>query len=128
MTLLLDTHSFLWFAAGSSQMSAKARALIEDPANDKFLSLASLWEMAIKISLGKLKIDAPFEEFIHRQLRINGFEMFDIRFDHIAKIISLPLHHRDPFDRLLISQSLVEQIPIVSIDSIFDSYGVQRLW
>lgn len=128
MNLLLDTHSFLWFAAGISQMSAKARTLIEDPANDKFLSLASIGEMGIKISLGKLKVAEPFEEFIPRQLRINEFEMFDIRFDHIARIISLPLHHRDPFDRLLISQSLVENFPIVSIDSIFDSYGAQRLW
>jgi PIN domain nuclease of toxin-antitoxin system len=128
MTVLMDTHSFLWFANGSSQLSARARAIIEDPANDKLLSMASIWEMAIKISIGKLNIAQPFEQFIPHQLQINGFETFEIKFDHIAKVIQLPFHHRDPFDRLLIAQGLVEQFPIVSADSVFDAYSVQRLW
>jgi PIN domain nuclease of toxin-antitoxin system len=84
--------------------------------------------MAIKISLGKLGIAQPFEQFIPHQLQINGFEMLEIRFDHIAKVIHLPFHHRDPFDRLLVAQCLVEQIPIISADPVFDSYSVQRLW
>jgi len=128
MTVLMDTHSFLWFANGSSQLSARARTIIEDPTNDKLLSMASIWEMAIKISIGKLNIAQPFEQFIPHQLQINGFEMFEIKFDHITKVIHLPFHHRDPFDRLLIAQSLVDQIPIVSADSVFDAYSVQRLW
>lgn len=128
MTVLMDTHSFIWFVDGSSQLSVQARTLIEDPANDKFLSIASIWEMAIKISLGKLSIAQPFEQFIPHQLQINGFEMLEIKFDHIAKVSNLPFHHRDPFDRLLIAQGLVEQIPIISVDSVFDTYSVQRLW
>ncbi|OGC02792.1 twitching motility protein PilT [candidate division KSB1 bacterium RBG_16_48_16] len=128
MIVLMDTHSFLWFVNGSSRLSARARAIIEDPENDKLLSMASIWEMAIKISLGKLAIAQPFEQFIPQQLQINGFEMFEVKFGHIAKTIHLPFHHRDPFDRLLIAQSLVEQLPIVGMDSVFDSYSVQRLW
>lgn len=128
MKVLMDAHSFLWFVNGSSQLNKRARAIIEESANDKFLSMANVWEMAIKISLGKLSIAQPFEQFIPHQLLINGFEMFDIKFDHVAKVIQLPFHHRDPFDRLLIAQSLVEQIPVVSADSVFDLYSVQRLW
>jgi PIN domain nuclease of toxin-antitoxin system len=128
MIVLMDTHSFLWFVDGSPQLSARARTLIEDPANDKLLSLAGIWEMAIKISLGKLSIAQPFEQFIPHQLQINGFDTLEIKFDHLAKVSHLPLHHRDPFDRLLIAQSLVEQIPVISIDSVFDSYSIQRLW
>jgi PIN domain nuclease of toxin-antitoxin system len=128
MTVLMDTHSFIWFVDGSSQLSARARTLIEDPANDKLLSMASIWEMAIKISLGKLSISQHFEQFIPHQLQINGFEIFAIKFDHIAKVSHLPFYHRDPFDRLLIAQSLVEQIPVISVDSVFDTYSVQRLW
>jgi PIN domain nuclease of toxin-antitoxin system len=128
MKVLMDAHSFLWFVNGSSQLSARARAIIEDPANDKFLSMANIWEMAIKISLGKLSIAQPFEQFIPHQLLINGFETFEIKFDHVAKVIQLPVHHRDPFDRLLIAQSLVEQIPVISTDLVFDLYSVDRLW
>lgn len=84
--------------------------------------------MAIKISLGKLNIAQPFEQFIPHQLLINGFEIFEIKFDHVAKVIQLPFHHRDPFDRLLIAQSQVEQMPVISADSVFDLYLVQRLW
>ncbi len=128
MKVLMDAHSFLWFVNGSSQLSDRAKIIIENPANDKFLSVANIWEMAIKISLGKLSIAQPFEQFIPHQLLINGFEMFEIKFDHVAKVIQLPFHHRDPFDRLLIAQSLVEQIPVISADIIFDLYAVQRLW
>lgn len=128
MKVLMDAHVFLWFVNGSSQLSAHARTIIEDPANDKFLSMASIWEMAIKISIGKLSIAQPFEQFIPHQLQINGFEMFEIKFDHLSKASQLPFHHRDPFDRLLIAQSLAEQMPIISVDPVFDSYSVQRLW
>lgn len=128
MKVLLDSHTFLWFIAGSSQLSAHAKAIIEEPANDKLVSMANIWEIAIKTSLGKLKIAQPIGKFIPQQLQLNGFELFDIKFEHIAKIGYLPFHHRDPFDRLLIAQSLVEQIPVVSIDPIFDLYAIQRLW
>ena len=128
MVVLLDTHSFLWFVNGSSKLSTETKKIIENPANAKLLSMASLWEIGIKITIGKLSITQPFDQFIPHQLHINGFEILEIKFEHLAKIIELPFHHRDPFDRLLIAQSLVEQIPIISVDSIFDAYAVKRLW
>lgn len=128
MNLLLDTHSFLWFIAGSPQLSAHARALIENPAHQPFLSIASLWEMAIKISLNKLKIAGPFETFIAQQLELNGIEILPIQLRHVTVVASLPFHHRDPFDRLLGAQAQVEQMPLLSGDSIFDAYAITRLW
>ncbi len=90
--------------------------------------MANIWGIAIKTSLGKIRIAQPSEEFIPRQLQINGFEIFHIEFEHIAKVAELPFHHRDPFDRLLVAQSLVEKLPIVSADTTLDSYGIRRLW
>ena len=128
MKLLLDTHTFLWFIMGNSNLSANARALIENQANEKFLSVASLWEIAIKVSIGKLALSAPFDTLIPQQLNYNGFELLKLDVLHVAALINLPFHHRDPFDRLLIAQALVEQMQIVSIDSTFDAYQAQRLW
>lgn len=128
MKLLLDTHTFLWFIVGSSNLTTTARALIEDEANGKFFSLASLWEIAIKISIGKLTLSAPFEELFPKQLRNNGIELLDIRVEHTAKLATLPYHRRDPFDRLLIAQAIVEQMPMISADPFFDAYPVTRLW
>ena len=128
MRLLLDTHSFLWFIGGSERLSFKARQEIENPENQSFLSTASLWEMAIKISLGKLDLLRPFEDLISQQLTLNGIELLEITIGHIAIIANLPFHHRDPFDRLLIAQALFENIPIVSGDSIFDAYQITRIW
>src|SRR5256714_2622977 len=128
MKLLLDTHTFIWFIMGIPQLSANARALIEDVANEKFLSVASLWEMAIKLSIGKLTLTAPFDVFIPQQLSLNGFESLNIEIAHAAVVATLPFHHRDPFDRLLIAQAMVEKMPIVSIDPSFDAYLVKRLW
>jgi len=126
--LLLDTHSFLWFIGGGANLSPKARALIEDANNQPFLSMASLWEMAIKLSIGKLSLGQPFETLIPEQMKLNGIELLQIEMPHIVAVASLPFHHRDPFDRLLIAQATVEQMPIVSGDPAFDSYTIQRLW
>jgi PIN domain nuclease of toxin-antitoxin system len=128
MRFLLDTHSFLWFIGGSASLSAAARTLIEDASNQSLLSMASLWEVAIKLSLGKVSLGQPFETLIPDQIRLNGIELLSIEVAHLATVAKLPFHHRDPFDRLLIAQATVEQIPVVSSDSSFDSYGVQRLW
>lgn len=128
MRLLLDTHAFLWFIDGSPHCSAKARALIEDVSNQRFLSLANLWEMAIKASLGKLRLAQPFETLIPQQLRLNGIELLSIEFRHTVLVAALPFHHRDPFDRLLVAQATAEQMPIVSGDTAFDAYAVTRLW
>src|ERR1044071_1973704 len=128
MKLLLDTHTFLWFIMGNPNLSANARALIEDLANEKFVSVASVWEIAIKISIGKLALSAQFGTLIPQQLSVNGFELLNLEVRHAATLINLPFHHRDPFDRLLIAQAIVEQMQIVSTDSFFDVYQIQRLW
>lgn len=128
MRLLLDTHTFIWFVMGSPQLSASARLLIEDPLNQKYVSDATVWEMAIKHSLGKLNLQQPFRQFIERHMAGNGFDRLVVNYEHFFRTAGLPYHHRDPFDRMLIAQALVEQMPVVSIDSIFDQYAAQRLW
>ena len=128
MKLLLDTHTFLWFIMGNAKLSANARAGIESLANDKYVSIASVWEIAIKVSVGKLSLSAPFIPLIPDQLSANGFELLHLDMAHAAGLINLPFHHRDPFDRLLIAQATVEQMQIVSIDTAFDAYPVSRLW
>jgi PIN domain nuclease of toxin-antitoxin system len=128
MKLILDTHSFLYFIEGNSMLSADARALIEDSGNEKWISVASLWEMAIKVSLGKLELADTFDAIIPRQIMINGFTVLDILIEHVSIVVNLPFHHKDPFDRLLIAQSLSEGFPIVSADGVFDDYSVRRLW
>lgn len=128
MKLLLDTHIFLWFIMGSPHLSAEARALIEEGRNRKFISVASLWEIAIKSSIGKLTLSSSFEQLIPQQLSLNGFELLPLEIAHLAKVATLPFHHRDPFDRLLIAQAITEEMPLVSSDSAFDAYtDVPRL-
>ena len=128
MKLLLDTHTFLWFIMGNANLSAAARAAIENLANEKYVSVASVWEIAIKVSVGKLSLSAPFSTLIPDQLSANEFELLNLDVAHAAELITLPFHHRDPFDRLLIAQAMVEQMQIVSIDSAFDAYPIIRMW
>jgi len=128
MNLLLDTHAFLWFIAGDNRLSQTARSLIENPENQVFLSQVSLWEIAIKISLGKLTLLQPFERLIADQLRENQIQLLDIRLQHAAGVISLPFHHRDPFDRMLIAQAQAEHLTLVSEDSAITQYDVLRAW
>jgi PIN domain nuclease of toxin-antitoxin system len=126
MRQLLDTHTFIWFITGSDLINSKVREQIEN--NDNLLSIASLWEIAIKCSIGKLDLELSIEQLVEEQIIANGIELLDITTEHIAFVANLPLHHRDPFDRLIIAQARVEQIPILGVDKIFDSYSVQRLW
>lgn len=128
MTILLDTHTALWFWWASPQLSPKAVALICDPANRKLVSRASAWEVAIKVSLKKLDIGGPFRGFFPQQMLRNNFEWLSMTDDHFAAVADLPFHHKDPFDRLIIAQAMCEKIPIIGADPIFDSYGVNRLW
>jgi PIN domain nuclease of toxin-antitoxin system len=128
MKLLLDTHAFLWFILSDPTLSATARQLIADPANDVYVSPASYWEIAIKIAIGKYSLNKPYQSFLEDQIVQNDFSILTIEIKHTAALTTLPMHHRDPFDRLLIAQSLVEQMPVISADSQFDPYGVQRLW
>ncbi len=128
MNILLDTHAFIWFISGDPKLSERARTEIENPDNLKLVSIASLWEMGIKISLGKLTLKKPFGELIPRQMEINGFELLHVKIGHVAKLTSLAFHHRDPFDRMLASQCMVDALSIVSCDETFDNYAVKRIW
>lgn len=128
MRLLLDTHAFIWYTTDSSRLTTTGPALIDNGDNDILLSTASVWEMAIKHSIGRLNLSMPFMEFIKQQIAVNRIEILEISLDHIEVVASLPLHHRDPFDRLIIAQSMAEQIPVLSVDGIFDAYAIARLW
>lgn len=128
MTLLLDTHTFLWFCQGDPALSATAKALLEDPLNRKLVSVACCWEVSIKAGLGKLNLGEPCATYLPNALAASGFELFAISLDHVLAAGPLPLHHRDPFDRLIVAQALVEGIPVVGNDVAFDPYGITRLW
>jgi PIN domain nuclease of toxin-antitoxin system len=126
--ILLDTQAIIWFNLEDSRLSDVARAMIQDVDNSVLISPASYWEIAIKISRGKLKIEISYEELWEIGTENNGFGIHHIQIYHTSQLIRLPFHHSDPFDRLLISQSLADDIPIVSSDSILDSYGIKRIW
>ena len=128
MNLLLDTHSLLWFLNEDPHLVPNAKALIEDSLNRKFVSMATCWEIAIKVGLKKLDLGEPVSTFRPRELLVNKFGLLHIELVHALHVENLPRHHRDPFDRLLVAQSVIEKIAIVSSDEKFDSYGVVRLW
>lgn len=127
MKILLDTHTFIWFINDSPELSSSAADLLESDV-DLILSTASLWEIAIKVSLNKLTLPDNYEQFIPQQITLNNIEILTITFDHLTVVSKLPFHHRDPFNRLLIAQSMSENLQIVSVDSQFDRYGVSRKW
>jgi PIN domain nuclease of toxin-antitoxin system len=128
VNLLLDTHTFLWFCQDDRALSKTARTTIEDPANSKFVSVASCWELAIKAGLGKLNLGEPSATYIPNALARTGIQLLPIDLSHATAVESLPLHHKDPFDRMLIAQAMIEAMPIVSKDPVFDLYGVTRMW
>ena len=128
MRLLLDTHAFLWWLDGGRRLSRRARSAIASGRNDCFVSVASAWEIAIKVSLGALRIEGALDRFLPEQLAANSFQALPIDLRHTAAVATLPFHHRDPFDRLLVAQALEEELRIVTADPIFAKYGVTRLW
>lgn len=131
MRYLLDTHAFLWFVSGNQSLSLVATSLIEDRNSDIFLSAASIWEMAIKISLGKLSLPSPYSQFIDGELDRNGIILLSISTEHADKVARLPYilsGHKDPFDRLIVAQSLCENLPVVTKDKNFNAYGVDCHW
>ncbi len=128
MRLLLDTHTFIWYVTDNPRLSAHVKLLIEDENNEKLVSIASIWEMAIKHSIGRLNFSLPFIEFVRQQLTVSNIGLLEINLQQIEVVASLPLHHRDPFDRLIIAQSMAQQIPILSVDAIFDAYAIARVW
>jgi len=128
MKYILDTHALIWFLSGDPQLSTRARYLMDDSANELLISVASLWEMAVKVSIGKLNLNQPFEKLFPEQLENNSIEILGITIDHLNAACNLPFHHRDPFDRLIIAQAEIEQMSFIGADTIFDRYGVQRHW
>lgn len=118
----------LWFVWDDPRLSAPARALIEEADNQKLVSVASCWEIAIKVGIGKLHLGEPSHSFLSREIERNNFELLHITLGHVTGVERLPAHHRDPFDRLLIAQALTDGLPIVSSDTSFDEYGVLRRW
>jgi len=126
--VLLDTHTLLWMLRDSPELSPQARALAANLSNEVLLSVASAWELAIKQALGKLDLGLPFREFTDRAVKVARLSLMPITIEHLSRVASLPLHHRDPFDRLLFAQALTEGVPILSRDDRLDAYGVKRTW
>jgi PIN domain nuclease of toxin-antitoxin system len=127
-SLLLDTHAMLWFVWDDPKLSASAKKAIEDAENRKLVSIASCWEIAIKVGLGKLDLGESSRTFLPREIAVNNFELLPITLDHATGVEGLPMHHRDPFDRVLVAQAIAESLTVIGADSDFDPYGVTRLW
>ena len=128
MRLLLDTHSFLWMSLDESKLSEAAREIIADLENDLLLSPASYWEIGIKISTGKYLLSESLDSFVGREVERNDLQILPIEPRHAAEVTRLPFHHRDPFDRMLVAQAIVEKVPIISADVQLDAYGIKRIW
>lgn len=127
MKLLLDTHIFIWWADQPERLSSAALSALEDDANELVLSVVSVWEMQIKIQLGKLKLTLPLKELLKKQQETNDLTISAVALTHVLALDTLPFHHKDPFDRLLIAQSIEEGLTIVTADSQFSSYSVKLL-
>ena len=127
MNLLLDTHALLWFVAGDVRLARRARQAIEAKDTINHISMASWWEIAIKCSLGKLSIDDPLDEFMRHRTG-EGFRLLPLEPQHLLPLVELPFHHRDPFDRLLVCQAMVENMAICTGDKNFRRYSAKLLW
>jgi PIN domain nuclease of toxin-antitoxin system len=126
--LLLDTHTLLWSADDPSRLSPAALAALNDPANDLLLSAATIWELSIKVGQGKLTLSMPYRKWMETAIADLHLATLPITVEFAERQATLPPHHKDPFDRLLIAQSLVAAVPIVGTDAAFDAYGVTRIW
>lgn len=127
MKLLLDTHVFIWWADQPEKLSPAALSALENEANELLLSVASVWEMQIKIQLGKLKLSLPLKDLIKNQQETNDLTVSPVALTHVLALDALPFHHKDPFDRLLIAQSIEEDLTLVTADSQFSAYSVKLL-
>ena len=127
MKAILDTHAFLWALAGDARMSRHARDVFAGPA-DLSLSMASIWEILIKVQSGKLNFPRPAVPYALSKLAENRIECLPITIDHLLALERLPMHHRDPFDRMLIAQSIEEKLPVITADPLFSPYPVQIIW
>jgi PIN domain nuclease of toxin-antitoxin system len=126
--IIIDTQVLIWWTNDVSNISPRVQDIILNLDNELWLSLASIWEMQIKISLGKLDLPRALPDIITTQIEENQIKILPIELSHIYTIEQLPLHHRDPFDRLIIAQSLTEKMPIASVDKAFDVYSIERIW
>ena len=126
--MLLDTHTFIWWDTDPDKLSPNASMFLHDDEHELLFSVASAWEMQIKLQLGKLKLEIPLAEMIEAQQRINGLEILPIALSHVLALGELPSHHKDPFDRLLIAQANAEGATLVSRDSVFAEYSVNVVW
>ena len=128
MRVLLDSHTLIWAADDPDKLSATALATIQDPANDRLLSAATIWEIAIKVGKGRLPLSLPYRPWMEKAIADLCLTLLPITLDYTERQSQLPSSHGDPFDRLLAAQSLVDGIPIVSMDPALDAYGVTRIW
>jgi len=128
MRALLDTHTFLWWITDSSELSMRVRDIITDSQNQILFSAASAWEIAIKAQRGRLQLPSPPAQFIAEQLHRNQFVSLPIQMSHALQVYDLPEHHRDPFDRLLVAQCQLEQIPLISGNPALTNYDLEILW
>ncbi|HET6574072.1 MAG TPA: type II toxin-antitoxin system VapC family toxin [Fimbriiglobus sp.] len=128
MKLLLDTHTLIWAADDTSQIPAAAMSLMANVSNERLVSIASIWEISIKVGLGRLPLSLPFRPWIDKAIADLGLVVLPITLDHAERQAGLSWHHRDPFDRLLAAQAIAEGTPLVSADVIFDQYGINRIW
>ena len=126
--VLIDADTLIWFVLNDPKLSRTALAVLADPATDGLVSPATFWEIAIKVSKRKLNLFAPYEDFMDRAIRGNGFAVLPVEVRHAARLATLPHHDGDPFDRMIIAQSLAESIEVVGADTVFDAYGVRRIW
>jgi PIN domain nuclease of toxin-antitoxin system len=128
MNLLLDTHTFLWWNTEDPQLSTRAREMIADGQNEIYFSAASAWEISIKAAKGKLALPEPPEEYLSSRVAIYHFQPLPVQIDHAARVYELPRHHEDPFDRLLVAQSQIERMPLISADAEIQKYDVEVIW
>ncbi len=128
MRLLLDTHTLIWAVDQPSQLGPAAVLALQDPSNDLLLSVGTIWEIAIKVGLKKLALSLPYRQWMGQAMADLGVSALPVTVEFADVQAGLPSHHKDPFDRLLVAQAQVENVPLVSVDSIFDQYGITRLW
>ena len=128
MRALLDTHAVIWWVDQDSLLSRASHAAIADPANQLLVSAATVWEIAIKLGLAKLSLSMPYRQWMNQALADLQAALLPITVEYADVQAGLPYHHRDPFDRLLIAQALVEKVPVIGADSVFEEYGVTRIW
>ena len=128
MRILIDTHVFIWWTSDSQKLSFTVYNLLTSPKTQVIFSVVSIWEMQIKLSLGKLQLKTALPELVEDEVKQNRIELLPLDLSHIYALSNLPNHHRDPFDRLLIAQAKSEELVIISIDEKFDGYDIERLW